>query len=139
MQAGKHCLLHWCRGQAVIALSSGEAEYYSLVTLVSELCGLRSLGLDWNLDYRLAVHIDATAAIGMSARRGLGRVKHVDTVFLWIQERIDQLKIKVVKTHTTEMLADLLTKHLDRNLLVKFVRGMGFELRDGAHGMTLTA
>ena len=77
-------MIHWCRGQAVVALSSGEAEYYSLVTLVSELCGLRSLGLDWNLNYKLCVNIDATAAMGIASRRGLGRVKHVDTVFLWI-------------------------------------------------------
>ena len=60
IMAGRHTLLQWCRGQAVIAISSGEAEYYSLVTLIAELCGLRSLALDWNIDYRLAVNADAS-------------------------------------------------------------------------------
>ena len=101
----------------MIALSSGEAEYYSLVTLMSELIGLRSLGEDFNLKYALGVNIDATAAIGMSGRRGLGKVKHVDTVFLWIQEAIERHKVTVNKRGTDEILADLLTKHLTKEKL----------------------
>ena len=139
MQAGTHCLTHWCRGQAVIALSSGEAEYYSLVTLVSELCGMRSLGLDWNLQYKLCINMDARAAIGMASRRGLGRVKHVETVFLWIQEKIEHLKIKLQKKHTTEMLADLLTKHLPSSDIVRHCANMGFVFLEGDHELRLTA
>ena len=86
--AGRHCLAHWCRGQSVIALSSGEAEYYSLVTLMSELIGLQSLAADWNLQYKLGANVDATAAIGMISRRGLGKTKHIDTVWMWAQEAI---------------------------------------------------
>ena len=112
MQIGNHTLTHWCRGQAVIALSSGEAEYYSLVTAISELSGVRSLALDWNLEYKLQCNVDATAAIGMAGRRGLGKVKHINTVYMWIQERISLLNIKLNKVHTSEMLADMLTKHL---------------------------
>ena len=88
---GSHTICHWCRGQAVIALSSGEAEYYSFVTLMSELCGLNALAWDWNLNYKTA-NIDATAAIGILSRRGLGRVKHIDTVLSWVQERVDAMK-----------------------------------------------
>ena len=139
VMCGKHTLLHWCRGQAVIALSSGEAEYYSLVTLVSELCGIRSLALDWNLNYKLTTNVDATAAIGIASRRGLGKLKHVDTVFLWIQERIESLKITVHKKHTTEMLADILTKFVTNKDLVRHLMTMGFVFRDGEHKLTLTA
>ena len=95
---GALCVTHWCRGQAVIALSSGEAEYYSLVTLVAEMCGANSLAKDWNLDYKFGINMDATAAIGMASRRGLGRVKHVHTVFLWVQERLQEHKAVVKKT-----------------------------------------
>ena len=136
---GRHTLLHWCRGQAVIALSSGEAEYYSLVTLVSELCGIRSLALDWNLNYKLTTNVDATAAIGIASRRGLGKLKHVDTVFLWIQERIESLKITVHKKHTTEMLADILTKFVTFKDIERHLESMGFVFRDGEHELTLTA
>ena len=123
----------------MIAISSGEAEFYSLVTLIAELCGIRSLALDWNLDYKLAVNTDATAAIGIASRRGLGRVKHVDTIFLWIQERIDQLKIAVHKKHTSDMLADMLTKFLTNREIVKHLTGMGFVFKEGDHELKLTA
>eukprot|EP00974_Lingulodinium_polyedra_P094865 9194095-Lingulodinium_polyedra.AAC.1 len=71
--------MHYCRGQAVIALSSGEAEYYSLVSLISEVLGIVAIAADWNLDYRLCANMDATAGMGIAGRRGLGKLKHVHT------------------------------------------------------------
>ena len=137
--AGRHTLLQWCRGQAVIAISSGEAEYYSLVTLIAEICGIRSLALDWNLNYKITVNMDTTAAMSIASRRGLGKVKHVDTIFLWIQERIEQLKITLHKKHTSEMLADMLTKFLSNREIVKHLGGMGFYFKEGDHELKLTA
>ena len=37
----------YCEGQAVIALSSGEAEYCGLVSATSQMLGLQSILLDW--------------------------------------------------------------------------------------------
>ena len=85
------------------------------------------------------MNTDATAAIGIASRRGLGKVKHVDTVFLWIQERIEQMKIAIHKKHTSEMLADMLTKFLTNKEIVKHLNGMGFIFRDGDHELKLTA
>ena len=136
---GIHTLIHWCRGQAVIAISSGEAEFYSLVTLIAETCGLRSLAKDWNLNYRLAANVDATAAIGSVSRRGLGKAKHIDTIFLWVQEKVDQLKIVLKKQDTKDMLADMLTKFLSKPEIDKFISGMGFAYREGSHELRLTA
>eukprot|EP00959_Pyramimonas_sp_CCMP1952_P342327 7171777-Pyramimonas_sp.AAC.1 len=82
---------------------------------MSELCGLRSLALDWNLMYKLGVNVDATAAIGMVSRRGLGKTKHIDTVWLWAQEAMDRFKVSLRKKHTDDMIADLLTKFLNRD------------------------
>ena len=136
---GAHCVTHWCRCQAVIALSSGEAEYYSLVTLVAEMCGANSLAKDWNLHYKFGVNMDATAAIGKAGRRGLGKVKHVHTVFLWIQERLQEYKAVVKKQHTSDMLADILTKFLPRDVLEKLLNRMGFFYRGSKHSLRLEA
>eukprot|EP00959_Pyramimonas_sp_CCMP1952_P347869 7286756-Pyramimonas_sp.AAC.1 len=51
---------------------------FLLVTLMSELCGLCSLALDWKA-YRLGANVDATAAIGMVSRGGVGKTKPTDT------------------------------------------------------------
>ena len=83
--------------------------------------------------------MDATAAIGMAGRRGLGKVKHVHTVFLWIQERLQEYKIVVKKQHTFDMLADILTKFLPRDTLEKLLGRMGFVYRDSRHSLRLEA
>ena len=136
---GHHCIVFWCRGQSVIALSSGEAEYYSLVTLMSELLGLRSICIDWNVDFNLEINVDATAAIGMVSRRGLGETKHIDTVWLWAQEALDTYKVKLSKRPTDDMLADLLTKFLDRSKVDRFVTALGFHHFDSSHSLALDA
>ena len=37
----------YCKGQAVIARSSSEAEYYGLVSATSQMLGLQSILRDW--------------------------------------------------------------------------------------------
>ena len=93
----------------MIALSSGEAEFYSMVSLISEMLALKSLAQDWNVSLKLCVNTDATAAMGMAARRGLGRAKHIATCVLWIQDRIRSEGTVVKKRGTVEQLADLLS------------------------------
>ena len=83
--------------------------------------------------------MDATAAIGMAGRRGLGKVKHVHTVFLWIQERLQEYKAIVKKQHTSDMLADILTKFLPRETLEKLLKRMGYVYRDSKHSLRLEA
>ena len=70
----------YCKGQTVIALNSGDAEYYGLVSATSQMLGLQSILFDWGAH----VWIDATAGIAIGSRQVLGRVKHIDTVFLWV-------------------------------------------------------
>ena len=87
-------LLSLCRGQALIALSSGEAEYYGLVTGCSEGLGIVSLAKDFGVLLQLHIWMDATAGSAIGSRRGLGRVKHIDTIFLWVQEVMIMLLIR---------------------------------------------
>ena len=102
-----------CKGQAVIALSSGEAEYHGLVSAASQTLGLQSILLDWGWNFNAHVWMDATAGVAIGRRRGLGRVKHIDTVFVWVQKVVTEGKISLGKKPTKEMLADFLTKHVD--------------------------
>ena len=136
---GSSTVLHWARGQPVIALSSGEAEFYSAVSLTADLIALRSLCEDWNMAPSMNINSDATAAIAMSERRGLGRAKHIQTCYLWIQEEIHDMKIKIHKVGTANQLADLLTKFLTREKMETLLKKMGFVYRDKLHELTLAA
>ena len=128
---GRNQLHSVCRGQAVIALSSGEAEYYGLVTGSSEGLGDQSLAKDFGILLKLHIWMDATAGAAIGSRRGLGRVKHIDTIFLWVQDLVSSGKITLGKKHTSENYADVLTKPVDGGTLRRFMLAMGFEYLSG--------
>ena len=131
------CTIHtYSKGQAVVSLSSGESEYYGLVSGMSCLLGEASLAADWGVKLTARIFMDASAGIGIGSRRGLGRVKHIDTVFLWCQQMVTDGRVKVTKKSTTEMLADVLTKHVPEVLMVQMLKGMGFAYQVGKHDLS---
>ncbi len=61
-----HVVKTWCATQSIIALSSGEAEYYGLVGGAANGMGIRNLAAD------------ASVAKSIASRRGCGRVRHIE-------------------------------------------------------------
>ena len=92
---GTHVIKHWSKTQAVIALSSGEAEYYGTVFGASQGLGLRSILEDMGLTRNLRVKTDASAAQGISNRLGIGKVRHIETNQLWLQQKLREKDITV--------------------------------------------
>ncbi|CAE7251708.1 unnamed protein product [Symbiodinium sp. CCMP2592] len=137
VQLGKAVIKATAKGQAVIALSSGEAEYYGLISTTSACLGEQAMLADWGINCPVVINMDATTGISIGSRRGLGRVKHIHTCFLWVQEVIDSGRVKLKKVPTGEMLADLMTKPLDAKLIQKFLQGMGYNSRSGRHPLAL--
>ena len=107
---GDHLLKHGSWLQASISLSSGESEYGALIKAASTGLGLRSLFLDWNVDVPLVVASDSSAARGLVSRRGLGKARHIQTRFLWLQELVSRRELRVVSVPTLRNRADLFTK-----------------------------
>ena len=58
---------------AVVALSSGEAEYYGIVKGASVAIGIRTMYRELGIEKRIRISADASAAKGIASRRGLGR------------------------------------------------------------------
>ena len=87
---GGHLIRTISRTQANIALSSAEAELYAMVHAGSEGLGARAMGLDFGMSLMPHLHVDASAAIGIAQRKGLGKVRHLDTRLLWIQHYVEQ-------------------------------------------------
>ena len=67
LMLGNSTACTYCKGQAVIALSSGEAEYYGLVSATSQMFGLHGILLDWGWN-KAHVWMDATAGIAIGSR-----------------------------------------------------------------------
>ena len=85
---GMHTIKTWSTTQAVVAMSSGEAELYSLTKGAAQCLGAISLGRDLGVHFNGLVHTDANAALGIIQREGLGKLRHIRVQYLWIQDRI---------------------------------------------------
>ena len=123
----------WSSTQNVIALSSGEAEFYAMVKAASQLIGLRTMMQDWGILQKAKMITDATAAMGMAQRKGMGAVRHLETSQMWIQDRVFRRDLEVEKIGGKSNIADALTKHVDAKDLAMHVEGIKMEKRDGRH------
>ena len=85
---GSHMLKSWSTTQSVIALSSGEAEYYSMVKGGSVGLGVQAMLQEIGIKLELVIKCDASAAVGIVMRRGLGKLRHIDLTQLWLQEKL---------------------------------------------------
>ena len=56
---------------------------------------------------------DSSAAKGITARKGVGKVKHLSLRKLWLQDAVQEKRLKVYKVHTEVNWADLGTRILD--------------------------
>ena len=126
------CLIkHWSKTQSTISLSSGEAELHGIAQGCSQGLGLQSLLKDAGWILPLHVYSDATAAIGIARRKGLGKSRHLDVTDLWIQDRIRSKAITLSKVLGTENMADALTKYVDRKTMDMAISKMGLQSASG--------
>ena len=79
---------------------------------------------------RARLHIDASAALGISQRKGVGRVRHLSVGVLWIQEQQLRKALEMTKRHGPRNPADVLTKCLAAQAVDHIV--LGIRCRDGA-------
>ena len=90
VRRGKHLLRHMSCLQALVALSSGEAEYYALIRGACTSLGIQSHNQDWMIDVPIQIYSDSSAARRVARRRGIGgRLSHLRTrSHLWLQSRV---------------------------------------------------
>ena len=82
---GAHSIKSWSRTQSLVALSSGESELYACLKAAAETLGTLSMAKDFHWNLRGEVWGDASAALGIINRKGLGKTRHIQTGLLWIQ------------------------------------------------------
>ena len=128
---GGHLIKHYSNTQSTVALSSGEAEVGGICKGASIGLGLQSVAADLGLSWALSVHSDATAAIGICRRKGLGKIRHLAVADLWVQERVRSGDFKLLKVLGTDNPADMMTKHITREQLLKHSTCIGCKFIEG--------
>ena len=112
---GRHCLKTWCSTQGALALSSAEAEYYSMVEGVLRAVGMKNVGREIDLDgvdLEMTLATDSSAAKGFVSRRGGGRMRHMEVRWLWLQEEVRKGRVKMEKIAGKINPGDVITKYL---------------------------
>lgn len=101
------------RTQGTIALSSAEAEVYSAVSGCCD--GIYILPDAYPSAYVFIYffdYIDNSAARQILLRSGCGRVRHLSTKVLWLQQRVGSKEIKVSAVSSKDNISDLGAKRL---------------------------
>ena len=111
MKVGEHCVKTWSSNQAVIALSSGEAEFYGIVKGASNAMGISGILDDLGVNLSVSLSTDSSAAKGIANRRGLGKMRHIELSELWVQDRVARGQLTIWKIPGSENSSDSLTKH----------------------------
>ena len=125
MCVGGQVVKTWSSTQGSVAMSSGEAEYYALVKGAAEGLGLQAVMADlgWKMDVK--VWSDSSAARGMAARRGLGKNRHMEVKYLWIQEVLRSGRLEMGRVPGWRNGADMMTKYLGAAQIRDIVGAIG--------------
>jgi len=112
LMLGGHVLKTWSSTQPSVTLSSGEAEFYGVVKAAGTALGQQSLMRDLGIKVKVRVWTDSSAAMGVCTRQGLGKLRHLETHTLWVQEKVRNKSIELRKVRGDVNPADLFTKYL---------------------------
>eukprot|EP00438_Fugacium_kawagutii_P000480 Skav216940 [mRNA] locus=scaffold3396:50058:57739:+ [translate_table: standard] len=130
---GMHTVKHSSTLQSTVSLSSGESEFYALVKAGAAGLGLKAMLEEWKVPVELILYSDSSAARGIISRKGLGRTRHVQTRFLWVQERLQKKDFSVECVKSDRNVSDICTKPLSNDLCWKHMASMGQCCVGGRH------
>jgi len=123
---GNHTIKTTSNLQSSVGLNVSECEFYALVHGAAHGLGMQAFLRDIGIDIPLVVESDSTSAKSFASRKGLGKQRHVQTRYLWIQDRVAAKSFEIRKVCTHWNVSDVLTKTVTRSLLDKHLEMMGF-------------
>ena len=131
---GNHIVKSWSTTQTVVALSSGEAEYYGVAKGGCEGIGIAGIVEDL-MGVRLVIVMDtdSSAARGTAHRKGVGKMKHLETRTLWVQDQVARGRIILNKIDCESNPADILTTYLAGPKIKQWIQLMPIRFADGRH------
>ena len=104
-----HCLTVSSHTQSTISLSGGENEYCGIVKCAAIGLGARSTLADFGMSADVVVRTDSSSGLAVGSRRGLGRLRHVQTRYLWVQQRVQEGGLRLKKEPGDTNVGDALT------------------------------
>ena len=128
--AGSHLIKMWLQNTSCC----GSQFSGSRIVRLSKSVGRNTMGLismykDFGTHMNGVVLGDTSAALAMVARRGLGKLRLLDTNELWIQEKAAKGDLNFKKVAGVDTGADLFTKTLSLNEIQSHIHKLSVNLR----------
>ena len=128
---GKHVIKTYSRNQSTVALSSAESEFNATIKAAAEGLGMVAMAEDFGEKFKIRMHVDASAALGVIQRKGIGKIRHLHTGSLWLQEQQVRNTVTFAKIKGTLNPADLFTKYLSRECIDRYCGDIGAKCEQG--------
>ena len=109
----------WATTQGSTALSVAEAELYAGVRGAAEAIGMVNVLRDLGIETKVTMWQDSSSAMAMESRTGMGKARHIDTRFYWVQDVVRRGIVTVRKIAGKFNPADLLTKPQNIHTIAK--------------------
>ena len=92
---------------------------------------MQALMKDFGHDAKIQFYVDAHAALGVAQRQGIGKIRHLQTNCLWIQDKAIKRAIEFIKVHGSQNPAGLQTKHVSREFVDRGTSLIGCKIQEG--------
>lgn len=88
--------------------------------------GFKSMAADLGENVKIVLRSDSSAALGIGGRQGLGKFRHLEAGFAWLQDMLTQEKfsIKKVKDIQKHLTTLNFSFHQGRNTAVPCINGV---------------
>ena len=106
-----------------------------MVSAAAEGLGARAMCADFGCQVDIVLNVDASAAIGVAQRKGIGKLRHLNTQALRIQDAVREQRVSLLKVAGPENPADSMTKHSDSKSLNNMFLKMGLDNVSGRRSL----
>jgi len=110
---GSHLIESWVATDQVRALSTAEAELYGIVDGSARGIMTRTLHEELGVVWPIEVGSDSSAAISISSKAGVGKTRHIELRWLWVQDAVRTKLVKLKKIDGATNVSDMGTKPLE--------------------------
>ncbi|GJX48896.1 retrovirus-related pol polyprotein from transposon TNT 1-94 [Tanacetum coccineum] len=108
-----HRLISWqCKKQTIMATSTTEAEYVAAANYYGQVLWIQNQMLDYGMNTRIYIDNESTICIVKNLVFH-SKTKHIEIRHHFIRDAYEKKLIQVLKIHTDDNVADLLTKAFD--------------------------
>ncbi|GJR97839.1 retrovirus-related pol polyprotein from transposon TNT 1-94 [Tanacetum coccineum] len=116
---GRRLILWQCKKQTIVATSTTEAEYVAAVNCCGQVLWIHNQMLDYGFNFmNTKIYIDNESTIFIVKNLVFhSKTKHIEIRHHFIRDAYEKKLIQVLKIHTNDNVADLLTKAFDVDLL----------------------